>query len=82
MAIDAQQVITLMLPEWYQAVIEDVPLAPTLLLDKMMEIERRLRAGQCDAALSLVMEAEEDVLELERQLIEALRHNNDLRRAA
>jgi hypothetical protein len=52
------------------------------LLDKMMEIERRLRAGQCGAALSLVMEAEEDVLELERQLIEALRHDNDLRRAA
>jgi hypothetical protein len=55
-----------MLPESYQVVIEGVQMTPTLLPDKMMEIERRLEAGQCGAALSLLMEAEEDVLELER----------------
>jgi hypothetical protein len=54
----------------------------TLLLDKLMEIERRLRSGDCGAAFSLLVEAEQDALELERRLIEALREYDSPRRAA
>jgi hypothetical protein len=54
----------------------------TPLLEKMMEIERALQGGECGAALSLLMEAEEYVLQLERQLIDVLRDNQNLRRAA
>jgi hypothetical protein len=54
----------------------------TLLLAKMMEIESSLQRGDCGTALSLLIEAEECVLELERQLIDVLRDNDNLRRAA
>ena len=47
----------------------DIQMRVTVLLEKLMEIERALQRGECAAAHKLVLEAEDLTLEIGREMI-------------
>jgi hypothetical protein len=52
------------------AVSPFVPMTTQTLLDTLTELERTLLRGECWAAYTLVLAAEDCVLEIERELIQ------------
>ncbi len=72
-----------MLPAVDTVVIaQTLRMSTRILLEKLMEIERALRRGECWEARTLVIEAQDCVLELQRELMETLLENERLRRVA
>jgi hypothetical protein len=53
-----------------------------LLLQKLLDIEKAVGRGDPMAVRTMVMEAEECVLQMEREFLDTLSENERLRRAA
>jgi hypothetical protein len=53
-----------------------------ILLEKLLEIKRAIQCEDTTAMSMMLVEAEDCVLQMERELIAALRENERLRRAA
>jgi hypothetical protein len=54
----------------------------TILLNKLREIHEAVKSGEPKAIPPMLLEAEDCVLQMERELMEELRENERLRRAA
>jgi hypothetical protein len=62
--------------------IERAAVSFATLFEKLLQIERAAATGDIALVRALAIEAEEQVLQLERELIEQFEKQSDLRRAA